>query len=54
MCGFYCIAFTKYMLAAKTFLDYTNLFSLTKYKKNCKIVIFYGKDKYGGRSKSQV
>ena len=27
MCGFYCIAFRKYMLSGKTLLDYTNLFS---------------------------
>ena len=26
MCGFYCIAFIKYMLAGKTLLDYTNFF----------------------------
>ena len=25
MCGFYCIAFIKYMLAGKTLLDYINL-----------------------------
>ena len=27
MCGFYCIDFIEYMLAGKTLLDYTNLFS---------------------------
>ena len=27
MCGFYCIAFIEYMIAGKTLLDYTNLFS---------------------------
>ena len=27
MCGFYCIAFLEYMIAGKTFLDFTNLFS---------------------------
>ena len=27
MCGFYCIAFTEYMFAGKTLLDYTSLFS---------------------------
>ena len=37
MCGFYCIAFIEYMLAGKTLLDYTNLFSLNNYKKNNKI-----------------
>ena len=27
MCGFYCIPFIEYMIAEKTLLDYTNLFS---------------------------
>ena len=33
MCGFYCIAFIEYMLAGKTLLDHTNLFSQIDYKK---------------------
>ena len=53
MCGFYCIAFIEYMLAVKTLLDYTNLFSRNDYKKNDKI-IYYFKDKYSRRSKSPV
>ena len=40
------------MLAGKTLLDYTNLFSLNDYKKNDKIICNYFKDKYGRRSKS--
>ena len=32
MCGFYCIAFMEYMLAGKTLLYYTNLFSPNDYK----------------------
>ena len=52
MCGFYYITFTEYMLAGKTLLDYTNLFSLKNYKKNDKIICNYFKDKYGRRSKS--
>ena len=52
MCGFYCIAFIKYMLAGKTLLDNTNLFSLNDYKKNDKIIYEYFKDKYDRRSKS--
>ena len=44
MCGFYCIALS----------DYTNLFSLSYYKKNGKIICKYFKDKYGRRSKSEV
>ena len=54
MCRFYCIAFTEYMLAGKTLLDYTNLFSPNDYKKNDKIIYKYFKDKYGRRSKSEV
>ena len=38
MCGFYCIAFLEYMLAVKTLLDYTNLFSPNDYKKNHTII----------------
>ena len=38
MCGFYCIAFVEYMLAVKTSLDYTNLFSPNDYKTNHTIV----------------
>ena len=52
MCGFYYITFTEYMLAGKTLLDYTHLFSLKNYKKNDKIICNYFKDKYGRRSKS--
>ena len=33
MCGFYCINFIKYMVAAKTMIDYTNLFSRNDYQK---------------------
>ena len=36
--GFYCIAFIEYMLAGKTLLDYTNLFSSNNYKKNGKVI----------------
>ena len=32
-----CIAFIEYMLAGKTILDYTNVFSPKDYKKNNKI-----------------
>ena len=54
MCRFYCIAFTEYMLAGKTLLDYTNLFSPNDCKKNDKIIYKYFKDKHGRRSKSEV
>ena len=42
------------MLAVKTLLDYTNLFSPNNYEKNDKIIYKYFKDKYGRRSKSCV
>ena len=51
MCGFYCIAFIEHMLAGKTLLDYTNVFSPNDYKKIDKIIYKYFKDKYGRRSK---
>ena len=51
MCGFFCIAFIEYMLAGKTLLDHTNLFSPNDYKKNDKIIYKYFKDKYVKRSK---
>ena len=54
MCKFYCITFIEYMLAEKTLLDYTNLFSPNDYKRNDKIIYKYFKDKYGRRSKSGV
>ena len=34
LCGLYCIAFIEYMLAGKTLLDHTDLFSPNDYKKN--------------------
>ena len=34
MCAFYCVAFVEYMLAGKTLLDYTNLFSPNDYENN--------------------
>ena len=54
MCGFCCIAFIESMLAGKTSLDYTNLFSPNDYKKNDKIICKNFKDKYGRRSESWV
>ena len=54
MRGFYCNAFIEYMLAGKTLLDYTNLFSPNSCKKNDKIIYKYLKDKYRRRNKSRV
>ena len=42
------------MLAGKTLLDYTNLFSPHDYKKNDKIIYKYVKDKFGRRCKYRV
>ena len=39
MSEFYCIIFIEYMLAGKTLLDYTNLFSSTNYRNNDKTYI---------------
>ena len=47
MCGFYCLVLIEYMFAGKTLLDYTNLFSLSDYKKNDKIIYKYVKDIFG-------
>ena len=47
MCEFYCIAFIEYIIAGKTFLHYTNLFSPIDNQKNDKIIYKYFKDKYG-------
>ena len=47
MCVFYCATFIEYMLAGKTLLDYTNLFSPKNYCKNDKKLYKYFKDKYG-------
>ena len=46
MCRLYCIAFIECMIAGKTLLDYTNLFSPNDLKKNDKIIYKYFKDKY--------
>ena len=42
------------MIARKTLLDYTNLFSLNDHKKNGEIIYKYFKDKYGRRSKPRL
>ena len=50
MCGFYCILFIEYVLAGRTLLDHTNLFSLNDYKRNDGKICKYFKHKYGRRS----
>ena len=41
MCGYFCIGFIDFMLAGKTFIDFTNSFSPHNFEKNDKIVLNY-------------
>ena len=41
MCGYFCIEFIDFMLKGKRLLEYTNLFSPNKYKKDDKITSQY-------------
>ena len=41
MCGYFCIGFIDFMLKDKNLLEYTNLFSPNKYKKNDKVILKY-------------
>ena len=41
MCRYFCIAFIDFMLKSKSLLEYTNLFSPNKYKKDDKIILKY-------------
>ena len=43
MCGYFCIGFIDFMLAGKTFIDYTNLFSPYDFNKNDSIILSYFK-----------
>ena len=43
MCGYFCIGFIDFMLANKTFIDYTNSFSPYNFERNDKIIIDYFK-----------
>ena len=52
MCECYCVSFIEYVLAGKTLLGYTNLFSPNEYKQNDKIINKYLKEKCGRRSES--
>ena len=44
MCGYFCIGFIDFMLAGKTLIDYTNLFSPYDFDKNDQIIISYFKN----------
>ena len=41
MCGYFCIGFINFMLAGKTLIEYTNLFSPYNFKKNDSIILKY-------------
>ena len=41
MCGYFCIGFINFILKGKSFLDYTNLLSPNKHKKNDRIMLKY-------------
>ena len=41
MCGYFCIGFIDFMLAGKTLIEFTNLFSPNNFKKNDDIILNY-------------
>ena len=41
ICGYFCIGFIGFMLAGKTFTDFTNLFSPNNFKRNDDIILKY-------------
>ena len=42
-CGYFCIGFIDFMLAGKTLIDYTSLFSPYDFKENDQIILSYFK-----------
>ena len=44
MCGYFCIGFIDFMLAGKTLIDYTALFSPYDFNKSDQIILSYFKD----------
>ena len=44
ICGYFCIGFIDFILAGKTLIDYTNLFSPHDFDKNDQIILSYFKD----------
>ena len=44
MCGYFCIGFIDFMLAGKTLIDYTSLFSPYHFQKNDDIIFGYFKN----------
>ena len=41
MCRYFCIGFINFMLKCKSLLEYANIFSPNKYKKNDKLILEY-------------
>ena len=41
MCRYFCIGFIDFMLKGRNLLEYTNLFSPNRYKKNDKAILKY-------------
>ena len=41
ICGYFCIGFIDFMLAGKTLIDYTSLFSLYNFEKKKKDKVFF-------------
>ena len=44
ICGYFCIGFIDFMLAGKTLIDYTALFSPYDFNNNAQIILPYFKD----------
>ena len=51
MCDYFCIGFIDFILAGKTLIDYTNLFSPQDFDKNDQIIISYFKDAWIDKTK---
>ena len=46
MCGYFCIGFIDFMLAGKTIIDYTSLFSPYDFEKDYDIILSYFKNEW--------
>ena len=44
MCGYFCIGFINFMLAGKTLIDFTSLFSPHDFNKNDDVILSYLRD----------
>ena len=44
MCGYFCIGFIDFILAGKTLIDFTSLFSLHDFEKHDNIILSYFKN----------